>query len=145
MTDGKLVILMAEDDEHDVLATRRAWKKHHIENPLVVVRDGEECMDYLYRRGKYADKESAVLPKLLLLDLNMPKMNGLEVLAAIRSDEAFKHLSVVVLTTSDSEPDLKMCYDLGVNAYIVKPVGFENFAEAIKDINMFWKLVTHPQ
>ncbi len=144
MTDGKLVILMAEDDEHDVLATRRAWEKHHIENPLVVVRDGEECLDYLYRRGKYADKELSPTPKLLLLDLNMPRINGLEVLATIRDDDDFKRLSIVVLTTSDSEPDLKMCYDMGVNAYIVKPVGFENFAEAIKDINMFWKLVTYP-
>jgi len=144
MTDGKLIVLMAEDDDHDVLATRRAWKKHHIENTLVVVRNGEECLDYLYRRGEYADKKSSPFPKLLLLDINMPKMNGLEVLATIRNDRDLKHLPVVMLTTSDSEPDLRMCYDLGVNAYIVKPVGFDNFAEAIKDINMFWELVAHP-
>ena len=141
MTNDGFVVLLAEDSEHDIIATQRAWKKYKIVNPLVVVRDGEECLDYLYRRGRYADPETTLRPKVLLLDLNMPKMDGFAVLKDIRNDGNLRHLPVVVLTTSKAEQDRMESYELGVNAYIVKPVGFENFAEAIRSINLFWELV----
>jgi len=141
----RLVILMAEDNKHDILATKRAWKMHGIANPLHIVRDGEECLDYLYGRGKYSEPGSAPKPNLLLLDLKMPKLGGLDVLKAIRAEERFSHLPVVVLTTSDDDEDKAQSYDLGVNAYIRKPVGFDNFADAVKMINLFWELVDVPE
>ena len=144
MTDNESVVLLAEDNDHDVLATQRAWKQHNILNPLEIVRDGEECLDYLHRRGKYADSDKAPRPKVLLLDIQMPKMDGLEVLKHIREDEDLCKLPVVILTTSKAEKDRVKGYDLGANAYIVKPVGFDNFAEAIHTINLFWTLVESP-
>mgnify|MGYP001547446556 CR=1 FL=1 len=145
MDQKKVVVLMAEDNEHDIIATRRAWTKNNILNPLYIVKDGEECLDYLYRRGDYSDPASSPRPSLLLLDINMPKMNGLDVLEHIRGDAALKNLPVVILTTSKAEEDMFRSYDLGVNAYIVKPVGFENFADAVKTINLFWAIVEVPE
>ncbi len=136
-----LVVLMAEDNKHDVVATRRAWKQHKISNPLHVVRDGEECLDYLHRRGPYSEPGAAPYPDLLLLDLKMPKLDGLGVLKAIREDQRLQRLAVVVLTTSAADEDRVASYDLGANAYIRKPVGFDNFAAAIGAINLFWELV----
>lgn len=144
MNEKDFVVLMAEDDEHDVMATRRAWKTNRMANPLYVVNDGEECLDYLHRRGTYADPATAPRPGILLLDINMPKMDGLETLKAIRESREFKHLPIIMLTTSQAEEDRLKSYDLGANAYIVKPVGFENFSEAIRTINLFWKLVELP-
>ncbi len=144
MTDKKFVVLMAEDNEHDIIATQRAWKKNNIANPLNIVRDGEECLDYIYQRGKYSKPETAPQPGILLLDIRMPKMDGLEVLKHIREDKQFKRLPVIILTTSREEEDRLRSYELGVNAYIVKPVGFENFCQAIKTINLFWELVEFP-
>jgi CheY-like chemotaxis protein len=144
MSDEDFVVLIAEDSGHDILAIKRAWMKHKIDNPLKIVRDGEECLDYLHQRGQYADPGTSPRPKVLLLDLNMPKMDGLAVLEQIRENGELRHLPVVVLTTSKAEKDRVKSYDLGVNAYIVKPVGFENFADAIRDINLFWKLVETP-
>jgi two-component system response regulator len=138
------VVLMAEDDEHDVLATKRAWKNHHVANPLYVVNDGEACLDYLYRRGEYSDPEVAPKPGILLLDLKMPKLDGLKVLKKIRGDEALRRLPVIILTTSKAEEDRCDSYNLGANAYIVKPVGFENFSQAVRTINLFWQLVELP-
>jgi CheY-like chemotaxis protein len=138
------VVLMAEDNEHDVVATKRAWKKHNIANPLHIVSDGEECLDFLYQRGKYGEPGSAPQPGILLLDINMPKMDGLAVLKNIREDEKLHRLPVVILTTSKAEEDRISSYDLGANAYIVKPVGFENFAWAVKTISLFWQLVELP-
>jgi CheY-like chemotaxis protein len=138
------VVLMAEDNEHDIVATKRAWKKHNIANPLFIVNDGEECLDYLYQRGDYAEPGSAPHPGILLLDINMPKMDGLDVLKNIRADEKLYRLPVVILTTSKAEEDRIRSYDLGANAYIVKPVGFENFSFAVKTISLFWQLVELP-
>ena len=139
---SKLVnILYAEDNEHDIVATKRAWKQHKIKNELWIVRDGEECMDFLLRREKYNDPESSPKPNLLLLDLNMPKLDGLGVLQEIRKHESLIHLHVVVLTTSTMDEDRIKSYDLGVKGYIMKPVGFESFATAIKSINLYWSLV----
>jgi CheY-like chemotaxis protein len=137
-------VLMAEDDEHDILATKRAWKKHNIANPLFIVNDGEECLDFLHGQGKYGDPGTAPRPGILLLDIKMPKMDGLAVLKHIRKDEELHRLPVIILTTSKAEEDRLNCYDLGANAYIVKPVGFENFSEAVGTINLFWQLVELP-
>jgi CheY-like chemotaxis protein len=127
------------------LATRRAWKKHHISNPLYIVNDGEECLDFLHRRGKYSEPGTAPRPGILLLDIRMPKMDGLAVLKHIRQDEQLRRLPVVILTTSRAEEDRLRSYDLGANAYIVKPVGFNNFSDAVRTINLFWQLVDLPE
>jgi CheY-like chemotaxis protein len=138
------VVLMAEDDEHDVVATKRAWKKHNIANPLYVVNDGEECLDFLHRRGKYSDPATSPRPGILLLDIKMPRMDGLTVLKHIREDGKLRRLPVIILTTSKREEDQLRSYDLGANAFVVKPVGFENFCEAVRTINLFWQLVELP-
>ena len=145
MGKGLFVVLMAEDDEHDIVATKRAWKKHRISNPLIIVNDGEECLDYLHQRGKYSDPDTAPQPGILLLDINMPKMDGLTVLSRIREDKELRLLPVIMLTTSQAEEDRLESYHLGVNAYIVKPVGFQNFSEAVRTINLFWQLVELPE
>ena len=138
-------VLMAEDDEHDIFATKRAWKKNSIKNPLYIVNDGKECLDFLYRRGKYKDRENQPQVGLLLLDINMPIMDGLSVLRHIRNDANMRNLPVVMLTTSKREQDSLKSYNLGANAYIVKPVGFENFSEAIGTIQLFWQIVQLPK
>ncbi len=144
MSTESFVVLMAEDDEHDIVATKRAWKKHHIANPLYVVNDGEECLDFLYHRGKYSDPDTAPRPGILLLDIKMPKVDGLSVLEEIRRDGELRRLPVIILTTSKAEEDRLRSYDLGANAYIVKPVGFDNFSGAVRTINLFWQLVDLP-
>ncbi len=136
----QLSILMAEDNKHDIIATRRSWKKHNIANPLHVVHDGLECLDYLYNSGVYSEPDSTTKPDLLLLDLKMPKLDGFGVLKAIRNDDQYHNLPVVILTTSDEDEDRAKGYDLGVNAYIRKPVGFKKFSDAIMMINLFWEL-----
>ena len=137
------VVLMAEDSPHDVVAAQRAWKMHGIQNPLHVVGDGDECLDYLHQRGSY-DSANAPRPGLLLLDLRMPKTDGLTVLREVRKDPELRRLPVVVLTTSRAEKDRLECYDSGANAYVIKPIGFQNFAEAMKMINTFWEMVELP-
>jgi CheY-like chemotaxis protein len=138
------VVLMAEDDEHDIVATKRAWKKHHVANPLYIVNDGEACLDYLYGKGKYGEPGAAPRPGIVLLDIKMPKLDGLSVLKQIRGDKALRRLPVIILTTSKAEEDRFRSYDLGANAYIVKPVGFDNFSQAVRTINLFWQLVELP-
>jgi len=145
MSKKPFIVLLAEDDEHDIVATKRAWKKYHIANPLYIVNNGEECLDYLHRRGKYSEPGDAPRPGILLLDIKMPKMDGLAVLEHIRKDNELRRLPVIILTTSKAEEDRVRGYDLGVNAYIVKPVGFENFSEAVRAINIFWQLVELPE
>ena len=137
MSNGPYVVLMAEDNKHDIVAAKRAWKQNHIKNSLHVVKDGEECLDYLFQRGKYSEPGSAPRASILLLDVNMPKMDGLTVLQHVRADEKLRRLPVVILTTSDLEADRVKCYDLGANAFIRKPVGFNNFSNALKTTNIF--------
>ncbi len=144
MEKKPFVVLMAEDSEHDIIATKRAWKKNNIRSPLTIVKDGEACLDYLHRRGEYTSLKDAPKPGLLLLDIRMPKLNGLEVLEQIRQDSEYQSLPVIMLTTSRQEEDRIKSYKLGANAYIVKPVDFLNFSEAIKTINLFWELVELP-
>ena len=134
---NNFVVLVAEDEAHDVVAIRRAWRTLGIRNPLVIVSDGEACLDYLFRRGEHAN---APPPGLVLLDLHMPRLDGLGALRAIRANAATARLPVVILTSSKAEEDRLRSYDLGANAYIVKPVGFENFTAAMRTIHEFWNL-----
>jgi len=144
MSKKPFAVLMAEDEAHDIVATKRAWKKSHILNPLYIVKDGEECLEFLHQRKKYREPETAPRPGILLLDIKMPKMDGLAVLKHIREDEALHRLPVIMLTSSKAEEDRLKSYDLGVNAYIVKPVGFGNLSAAVRTINLFWELVELP-
>ena len=144
MAKNSITILMAEDNEHDIVAVKRAWKKNHITNQLDIVNDGEACLDYLHQRGEYRDPDKAPRPGILLLDIKMPKMDGLGVLEHIREDEMLHRLPVIMLTTSKIEEDHLRSYNLGANAYIVKPIGFENFSKAVVKINLFWELVELP-
>ena len=139
------VVLMAEDNQDDVVATQRAWKKNNIANPIYFVSDGEECLDYLHQRGKYSAPGSAPRPGILLLDINMPRMDGFAVLKHIREDKELQRLPVIILTTSQAEEDRARGYDLHANAYIQKPVGFQNFSEAVMAINIFWQMVELPE
>jgi two-component system response regulator len=145
MNNQRFNILMAEDNEHDIIAARRAWKKNKIANPLHIVNDGEACLDYLYQRGAFSEPGSAPPPGILLLDLNMPKMDGLTLLKRIRADNVLRRLPVVILTTSQLEEDRAKSYELGANAYIKKPIGFESFSDAVKIINHFWELAELPE
>lgn len=140
-----LPILLAEDSKHDVMAVKRAWKQHNIPNELIIVSDGEECLDYLHQRNAYAAPANAPYPGVLLLDINMPKMNGLEVLREIRGDKVLSYLPVVVLTTSKRDEDLIESYDLKVNAYVAKPLHFDEFSRAINTIYQFWQLAEQPK
>ncbi len=141
MAPEDFIVLYAEDNEHDIIATKRSWKRHGVELGLRITRDGAECLDYLYRRGAYAPPADAPSPSLVLLDLHMPKVGGLEVLKTIREDPKHKHLPVVVMTSSSMDRDRIESYELGVNAYVIKPLVYEKFAEAIASILEFWKMV----
>ncbi len=146
MSKRPFPVLMAEDDENDILATRRAWKKNNIINPLYVVNDGEECLDFLHKRGKYCEPAKAPWPGILLLDINMPRLDGLSVLKRIKEEDGkFHRLPIVILTTSKLEEDRIRGFDLGVNAYIVKPVGFESLSTAVRTINLFWEITELPE
>ena len=145
MPAQSLVILMAEDNEHDIVATRRAWRTHNITNPLYIVTDGEACLDYLYQHGQYSVPGTAPRPGLLLLDLNMPKIDGLSILKHIREDTRFHRLPVVIFTTSRLEEDRSRSYDLYANAYIRKPMAFHHFAKVLRIISFFWGLVDLPE
>jgi CheY-like chemotaxis protein len=133
-----VIILLAEDDPDDRMLTMRALKQSRLANTLYCVEDGEELMDYLYHRGEYAAPEKSPRPGLILLDLNMPRKDGREALQEIKSDPVLRRLPVVVLTTSQAEQDILRSYDLGVNAFVTKPVTFEGLAGAIKALGEFW-------
>jgi CheY-like chemotaxis protein len=136
-------ILYVEDDERDVELTLGALEQHHLANAVTVVRDGEEALDYLYRRRSFQERPTND-PVLVLLDLKMPKVDGFEVLRQIKSDARLKMIPVVVLTSSREEKDLIASYQLGVNAYVVKPVDFEQFVGAVKDLGLFWLVLNEP-
>jgi len=136
-------ILLVEDDDKDVELILTALKSHNLANDVDVVNDGEEALDYLYRRNKYKDRTSKN-PVVILLDLKMPKVDGLEVLREIKSDDHLKIIPVVVLTSSKEEKDIVESYKLGVNAYVVKPVKFQKFIEAIKELGLFWLIFNQP-
>jgi len=139
MKSLKLIpILLIEDDPDDIEITRRAFKKGNLLNPLYVVRDGEEAMEYLNKEGRYIDKTSAPRPGLILLDLNMPRMDGREVLKRIKKDDCLRRIPTVVLTTSKQEEDVIRSYDCGANTYISKPLCFNDFIDALQIIGKYW-------
>lgn len=145
MNDQSIVdILLVEDDPADRELTVRAFRKHNLANRLAVVSDGEEALDFLFGREKYVSRNLNDIPRLLLLDLNLPKVNGLEVLAAVKKDPRTRSIPVVILTTSKQEWDISECYRLGANSYIVKPVDFEKFVEAVRDLGYYWLLLNEP-
>ena len=138
------VILLVEDNPDDEELTLRALSKSNVVNRVVVVRDGAEALDYLFRRGKHADRSLNEVPQLVLLDLKLPKLGGLEVLRALRADDRTKLLAVVILTSSVEDQDLLRCYDLGANSYIRKPVDFTQFVEAIRQVGLYWLVLNQP-
>ena len=138
-------ILLVEDNPDDVELTRIAFKEAKVANQLVVASDGAEALDYLFARGRYADRNPDDLPSIVLLDLNLPKVDGREVLQAIRANEKTRSLPVVVLTTSTEPFDLESAYALGVNSYIQKPVDFERFVWAVKQVGLYWLVLNHPR
>jgi len=136
-------ILLVEDDPHDVELTLSALTENHLTNEIVVARDGAEALDYLYRRGVYQARE-ARSPAVILLDLKLPKVDGLEVLKELKADLTLKTIPVVMLTSSREEQDLVESYNSGSNAYVVKPVGFRDFVQALKEVGLFWTVINQP-
>jgi CheY-like chemotaxis protein len=136
-------ILLAEDNPNDVELTLAAFSEHNLVNEVFVVSDGEQALDYLYQRGRFKARPNGN-PAVILLDLKMPKVDGLEVLRAIKQDEKLKSIPVVMLSSSREEPDLMRSYQLGVNAYVVKPVDFQSFMNAVKQLGAFWALYNEP-
>ncbi len=136
-------ILIVEDDPRDVELTMSALADYNLANEVVVTRDGAEALDYLYCRGEFAGRSSEY-PAVMLLDLKLPKVDGLEVLQQVKSDERLKMIPVVVLTSSHEEKDMMRSYSLGVNAYVVKPVDFHEFVNAVKELGVFWAVINEP-
>jgi two-component system response regulator len=137
-------ILLVEDNPQDVELTMRALKKKNLANNIRVAEDGVMALDILFCRGEYAGRNKAHLPKVVLLDLKLPKMNGLEVLRELKADERTKHIPVVVVTSSREDPDIREAYAMGANSYVVKPVDFEQFIEAMSNLGLYWLLVNQP-
>lgn len=134
-------ILLVEDNPNDEMLTLRALKKHGLANSVDVARDGAEAVDYLFCRGTHAERSARNMPQVVLLDLKLPKMSGLDVLKEIRQDPRTSLLPVVVLTTSDEDSDLARCYSLGANSYVRKPVDFLEFMEAVRQLGLYWLIL----
>jgi CheY-like chemotaxis protein len=136
-------ILLAEDSPQDVEMTLAAMEEYHLANEVIVVNNGAEALDYLYARGNHANRPNG-LPVVVLLDLKMPKVDGLEVLRQLKADPELRRIPVVMMTSSREEQDLVRSYDLGVNAYVVKPVDFQQFTDSVRKLSCFWALVNEP-
>ena len=137
-------ILIVEDNEQDLALAQRALRKANVSNRIHVARDGEEALEFLFCEGQFAERKMEDGPKVILLDLKLPKIDGLEVLQRIKSDPRTKSIPVVVLTSSKEQNDVVETYNLGVNSYIVKPVNFEQFSETVQKLGMYWLLLNHP-
>jgi CheY-like chemotaxis protein len=139
--DPEVEILLVEDDPNDVELTLRAFRARNLANQVFVARDGAEALDFFFSDGAHPLRDIGVTPRVVLLDLKLPKIDGLEVLRRLRADERTKSLPVVVLTSSNEEPDIAAAYRLGANSYIVKPVDFEAFARAVSEVGLYWVLL----
>ncbi|MBC7722245.1 MAG: response regulator [Pedobacter sp.] len=138
--DDAIEILLVEDNLFDAELTIRALKKNNLANNLVHLEDGQEALDFIFAQGIYSHRNIANVPKVILLDLKMPKLTGIQVLQKIKADERTKTIPVVVLTSSNEDPDIEECYRLGVNSYVVKPVQFEKFTSAISALGLYWMI-----
>jgi two-component system response regulator len=141
MNNYEVEILLVEDSLDDAEMTIRALKKINLANRLVHVEDGQEALDFLFAKGRFSARESTNRPKLIVLDIKMPKVDGIEVLRQIKSNETTRMIPVVIMTSSGEEKDMIASYDLGVNSYVVKPVDFENFVQAVSELGLYWLLV----
>jgi two-component system response regulator len=137
---NQVEVLLVEDNIHDAEMTIRALRKVNLANNLVHVKDGEEALEFIFAKGKFSDRQPADLPKVILLDIKMPKVDGIEVLKQLKARESSKAIPVVIMTSSKEEEDIINSYELGVNSYVVKPVDFEGFARAVSQLGMYWLL-----
>lgn len=145
MSDYEAVeVLLVEDNPRDAELTIRALKKRNLANNLFHVEDGVDALDYLFGRGKFSGRDVSDTPKVVLLDLKLPRVNGLEVLRAIKADERTMTIPVVIVTSSVEDPDVKTAYQLGANSYVLKPVQFDSFMEAMAKVGIYWLMVNHP-
>lgn len=141
MENIEVEVLLVEDNPSDAELTIRALRKNNMANKVHHVKDGDEALDFIFARGNYANRKIENSPKVILLDLKMPKVNGIEVLKVLKDDVRTKKIPVVVLTSSKEDPDIQECYHLGVNSYVVKPVHFDGFLKAVSDLGLYWLLV----
>jgi two-component system, response regulator len=137
-------ILIVEDNPRDAELTLRALKKNNLANSVLIAQDGAEALDFFFCHGKYEKRNISNPPKVVLLDLKLPKVSGLEVLRAVKSDKRTSHIPIVIVTSSKQEPDMKEAYDLGANSYVVKPVDFDQFINAMSSLGLYWLLVNEP-
>ncbi len=144
MKPDQIEIVLVEDNIGDAKLTIMALRKANVGNHVELLRDGEQALDYIFFTGKYADRKADYAIGLILLDLKMPRIDGIEVLKKIKSDERSKHIPVAVFTSSQEDPDIKECYRLGANSYIVKPLDFEQFANTVKEAGLYWLMINHP-
>src|SRR3981081_2766749 len=144
MNDDKIEILLVEDNIHDAEMTIRSLKKVNLANRLIHLKDGAEALDFIFARGNFANRQMENKPKVILLDIKMPKVDGIEVLRQIKSNESTKRIPVVIMTSSKEEQDIITSYNLGVNSYVVKPVDFENFANAVSELGFYWLITNQP-
>lgn len=144
MNNNNIQILLIEDNMNDAELTIRALKKNNLANKLRHVRDGAEGLDFIFAQGQYFNRNMEDLPNIIVLDLKMPKIDGIEVLRRIKSDERTKKIPVVMLTSSKEDPDIQECYRLGANSYVVKPVEFDHFVKAISDLGLYWMILNQP-
>jgi len=137
-------VLLVEDNPRDAELTIRAFKRNQLADRLFHVKDGAEALDFLFQRGQHAGRQGEALPRVILLDLKLPKMNGLEVLRRIKSDARLQTIPVVIVTSSAEDPDLQAAYELGANSYVIKPVQFEAFMETMSKLGLYWLMANHP-
>ena len=143
MLDQDIQILLVEDNKSDAMLTIRALKKHNLSNNLIHLIDGAQALDFIFARGEFLGRDIGNKPKVIFLDIKMPKLSGLEVLKAIKADERTKTIPIVMMTSSKEEVDIIASYELGANSYVVKPVGFENFSKTIVELGFYWQIINN--